>query len=182
MVVEFSMLVICSLPTTPKTQASIAVVAVSIINTLACCLLSHLEHTRSIRPSSILLGYFLFSTLFDSTRMRTLWEIRDAGHVAALQSAVVGAKILILFLEAREKRAHLKLSYRQALPEATSSILGRTSFWWLNPLFRTAYSKILSSEDLFAVDEKLSFGPAQTKLISQWGQGMSFGYFLRIYD
>jgi hypothetical protein len=97
------------------------------------CLLSHLEHTKSIRPSALLNFYLFFSVLFDAVQLRTLWEIQGLETVAKVFSLAFIFKVALLVLEATEKGALLNTPYRSSAPEAKSGLYNRSLFWWLNP-------------------------------------------------
>lgn len=95
----------------PRTRFSIPSVALNLFAALAFCPLSHFEHTRSVKPSSILTLYLLFSCLFDVARTRTLWTIEGNVLIAGLFTTTVPVKFCILLLECWENETlfcHLK--------------------------------------------------------------------------
>jgi len=140
------------------TRTSVAASAVSLVCTLGIALFSFIEHRHTVRPST-LLGVFLFCTLlFDIAHTRTLW-LRvgewSSRVIASVSTAAVVIKAVILTLEAVGKRRLLAPEYRVLPPEATSGIYNRSFFLWLNPLFRSGFSRILDIDDLFALDKHL---------------------------
>ena len=163
-------------PAADKTKASIATNAVLTVGALMLCALSYAEHTRSVRPSFILNTYLLCSLLFDIARARTLWlrSIDGFNEVIAIVTTVaVGAKLLLVVLEAIEKRHILKTEYAGYPPEATASFYNRSLFWWLNPLFKNGFSNILSVEDLFVLDKDLSSERLLAMFEERWSKGKS---------
>ena len=122
------------------------------------CILSHYEHSRSVQPSVLINVYLLLSLIFDVVRTRTLWLIPGpvVRNLAVITSMSVGIKLGILILEAQEKRGILLEVYKDLPPEATSGIYKRSVFWWLNPLFRSGFAKILRMGDLDSIDDNLS--------------------------
>lgn len=50
-------------------------------------------------------------------------------------------------------------------------IIGRTMFWWLNPLFLLGYSKNLTMDDLFIIDEGLKGKVLYNRLQTSWKAG-----------
>ncbi|KAJ5370421.1 uncharacterized protein N7496_006513 [Penicillium cataractarum] len=151
--------VLWALPAADRTKASIATNAVLTFGALMLCTLSYAEHTRSVRPSFILNTYLLCSLLFDIARARTLWlrAIDRFNEVIAIVTTVaVGGKLLLVVLEAIEKRHILKTEFTGYPPEATAGFYNRSFFWWLNPLFKNGFSNNLSVEDLFVLDKELS--------------------------
>ncbi|KAI9848831.1 MAG: hypothetical protein M1837_006347 [Sclerophora amabilis] len=165
---QLALLVLLVLPETPTTRASIASVALAFCSTLAFGYLSHLEHERSVRPSSILNIYFLFTLVFDAARTRTLWSIPNSRMVAIFFTVTVGWKVLILLLEAKEKRSLLRPLYQHYPPEAISGVLNGNFFWWLNPLLTTGFGKVLFLDDLFPVDKDLTSAAARKGLQLRW--------------
>lgn len=163
-----------ALPQVASTRASIAANAVTAAGTLLLCLLSYVEHTRSVRPS-FLLDIYLFSTLlFDIARTRTLW-LRLAGRegmaIAILSSVMVAVKSLLLLLETMEKRSFLRHEYKNYPPEATAGFFNRAFFLWLNSLFKMGFSNLMSVDDLFALDKQLGSKRLQDNLESKWNTG-----------
>ncbi|KAF3384453.1 Metal resistance protein YCF1 [Penicillium rolfsii] len=151
--------VLWALPAADKTKASIATNAVLTVGSLMLCTLSYVEHTRSVRPSFILNTYLLCSLLFDAARARTLWlraTDRFNEIIAIVTTVAVGGKLMLVILEAIEKRRILKTEFAGYPPEATAGLYNRSLFWWLNPLFKKGFSSFLSVEDLFVLDKELS--------------------------
>ncbi|KAH6677549.1 P-loop containing nucleoside triphosphate hydrolase protein [Halenospora varia] len=161
---------------TPKTRLTLATGALVAATTLLSVPLSHLEHTRSIRPSSILIVSLLFSTLFDIVRTRTLWAIADNRLIAVIFSVSVGVRILLFLLEAKGKRSLLKLKYQDIGTETTTGIIGQSLFWWLNPLLRRGYKDILSIGDLMTLDDAFVTTPSgKSGLLLEWEKTVSKG-------
>ncbi|KAL8804260.1 MAG: hypothetical protein Q9200_005900 [Gallowayella weberi] len=123
---------------------------------------------RAVRPSALLNAYFLSSLVFDIARIRTLLVIPDNRVIAIVFTMTVALKFLILLLEAKEKRGLLQPMYAHYPPEATSGIFGQNFFWWLNPLLRKGFCKVLSVDDLFPVDEDINSEALRRRLQSIW--------------
>jgi ATP-binding cassette subfamily C (CFTR/MRP) protein 1 len=131
-------------------------------------LLSAIEHSRAVRPATSLILYLLVSLIADSVQTRTLYLRHDITPLAALSTVLVGLKVLLLILEAKSKRRFLKSPYRSYPPEATSSIINRSFYWWLNPIFAAGFRRILTLDDLFSVDDKLSSNLLRTEMRNSW--------------
>jgi ATP-binding cassette subfamily C (CFTR/MRP) protein 1 len=97
--------------------------------------LSKSEHVRSIRPSSLLNLYLLFSLGLDFIRMRTLVKMQFDTLIASLSAANMAIKASLLFLEAQNKRAYFCAGDLDRPPQEISGIFSRSVFWWLNSLF-----------------------------------------------
>lgn len=118
-------------------------------------ILTYLEHKRSVRPSSILCVYLLFSALLDSVHCRTLWLLDDVQPLATIFSALLAVKIALLLLESQNKKSILIEKGTSLGPEATSGIISRSVLWWLNDLFLTGYKTSLSTSKLDPLDVQL---------------------------
>ncbi|KAK6217677.1 RAS2 protein [Pestalotiopsis sp. IQ-011] len=136
-------------------KAQIAAAVLVFVNGLLLLLVSHAEHTRSVSPSTLINVYLVFTLLFDCVIVRTLWLLRDVDVVAKLFTSAAVTKLLVLAVEAWEKRSILLAQYRELSPEATSGILNRTVFWWLNPLMKAGFGRLLTDQDLFPIHDSL---------------------------
>lgn len=138
----------------PKTSATIASASLNLVSGVSLVLLSHFEHSKTIKPSDIISIYLFASLLFDIARVRTQWLLPNREvSIASILTISVLLKALILCLEVAEKRKYLINTYRNYSRESTSGIFNHLFFWWLNPLFLAGSGKVLSFEDLFAIDE-----------------------------
>ncbi|KAM3556787.1 hypothetical protein ARSEF4850_005364 [Beauveria asiatica] len=70
--------------------------------------LSYLEHTRSVRPSTLLTLYLGLSTLLDLARVRILFYLQSTNHLAAVFLAGFCGKAVMFALELYEKRRLLR--------------------------------------------------------------------------
>lgn len=155
-------------------MASLPTNAILAVGVLGLMALSYAEHTRSVRPSFILNAYLFCSLLFDIARTRTLW-LRSADSfndtIATVTSVALGAKLLVVILEAVEKRSILKSEFQGYPPEATAGFYSRAVFYWLNPLFKLGFNSHLSVEDLFVLDKELSSERLLAIFEEQWSRG-----------
>ena len=135
-----------------------------------------MEHVNSVQPSTILNVYLFLSLLFDVARIRTLWLQQYNNTVAALLTATVIVKVLILILESWNKRRILQSEYQAYPPEAISGIISRLFFWWQIPLLRTGYSRSLKVDDLYSLDKHLTSKYLQTVMQSAWMKGLDALY------
>ena len=169
------LLILWTRPSADTTKTSIATNAVAVAGAIVFCMLSYVEHIRSVQPSLLLNVYFLFTLLFDVARARTLWmrKTNESGDMIALAfTATVVLKFVILLFEATEKRWMLRPQYKAYPPEATSGIINRSFFVWINSLFWTGFGKLLVIDDLFALDKHLISERVHNKMHAAWSQGM----------
>ncbi|UNI24672.1 hypothetical protein JDV02_010402 [Purpureocillium takamizusanense] len=100
---------------------------------------------------------------------RTLWllgdDVRNAAHVF---TAVTACKVVMLFLETRTKRRALLLKWQHVGPEATSGIINRLFFWWLNRLMMSGFNGNLSTSSLYDLDDELLSEPLLDRLRLYW--------------
>ncbi|KAK0716329.1 ABC transporter [Lasiosphaeris hirsuta] len=163
--------------TVVRTRTSLAAASLTLTSTLGFCILSYLEHTRTIRPSSLLNTFIFFTLLFDITRARTLLlraSNSSQNHgIAYVFTAGVAVKITVLVLEALEKRRFLLAEYQNCPAEATASLYNRSFFWWLNPLFRQGFKRVLDVDDLYTLDKHLKASYWRPRFLNAWSPGHS---------
>lgn len=145
---------------------------------MALCLLSYVEHTRTVKPST-LLNSFLFTTLlFDIANARTVWLragdyplLKNVQVIGVLAVVAAVVKAVVLVVEAFEKRSILRKEYACYPPEATGSLFNRSFFWWLNSLFRRGYRHVLDVDDLFYLDKHIKSGYCHPRFQAAWAAG-----------
>jgi ATP-binding cassette subfamily C (CFTR/MRP) protein 1 len=157
----------------PTVRTAVPAAVLLVLDSLVIVILSFLEHSRSTRTSDCLVVYLLCSILCDATQLRTLWLLHRYVELAAVASACVGLKVLLLSLEAWGKDFILLDKYKSLAPEALSGIFNRRLFWWLNPLFLKGLSSNLGQEDMYQMDEALCSTILGQKLGKAWASGNS---------
>ncbi|KAJ5794580.1 ABC transporter [Penicillium paradoxum] len=154
-VLQIVLIVLWAQPSAPATKASVAAAALGLPVVLAIGLLSHAQHMRSIRPSTLLNVYLFLSLLCDIVQTRTLWLLHGATALAGVFTAIVVLKLVVLMAEAAEKRRLLETKHQNATIESTSSVWNKMLFWWVNPLLWKGSRTILEPNDLQTIAEKL---------------------------
>ncbi|EXV01691.1 ABC transporter [Metarhizium robertsii] len=139
----------------PARRVTLVASGLGVLDAAIITMLTYLEHHRSVRPSSMLCVYLLFSSLFDSVHCRTLWLLHNAQPLATIVSALLATKVALLLLESQNKTSILSGKGESLGPEATSGIISRSLLWWLNDLFLTGYGTTLSVEKLHLLDLEL---------------------------
>jgi ATP-binding cassette subfamily C (CFTR/MRP) protein 1 len=137
---------------------------------VALSALSYAEHVKSIRPSSIISLYLLFTVLFDSVQCRTLRLLAGSKGLPLLLSLSIAVKICILVLEATDKGRLLMPRWRGSPPEALSGILNRGVFWWVNELMGQGWRGLLDIDRLYPTDSALRSGGLLEKLMNAWSK------------
>lgn len=111
-----------------------AAAALSVLDAVVITVLSGLQHTRSVRPSTVLQIYLSMTLLMDAVRVRTLYLQGTNPTLTRLFTAEMTVTLCTLTLESIEKRAFLLDTFRGLDPESSTSFLNRCVFWWLNSL------------------------------------------------
>ncbi|KAF3103528.1 hypothetical protein TWF102_003714 [Orbilia oligospora] len=155
------------------TKTSIAAAVVSFCEVLAIGIVSSHEHVRNIRPSSLLSLALTISIVFDTIRARTFIKINFDNLLTALFTASIASKASVLLLEAKDKRVFLRSPDTEKPPEETSGLFSRSVFWWLTPLLRTGYSKILGFSDLWHLDDRIDAPDVKDHFYQTWLQSYS---------
>lgn len=166
--IHLALLILHILDSSLRTVATVAASALAFIASLGLCLLSRLEHSRSIRPSPIINGYILLTLIFDIARVRTLFLNSSNGPIAGLFSSMIGVKVMVLLAEAVEKRKILLAPYRGLSPEETSGIYSKSFFFWLNQLMTSGFQRVLQNDDLYPIDREMSSPSLQQRMKNAW--------------
>ncbi|KAJ5898746.1 ABC transporter integral membrane type 1 [Penicillium taxi] len=153
---QLVLLIVHILNSSLRTTATIAASVLSFVASLGLCVLSHFEHSRSIRPSPIINGYILITLIFDVARVRSMFLDLNSKFVAGIFSGMIGVKVMVLLAEAVEKRNILLEPYRGLSPEETSGIYSKSFFFWLNQLMTSGFQRVIKSQDLYPIDSDMS--------------------------
>ncbi|KFY10231.1 hypothetical protein V491_07753 [Pseudogymnoascus sp. VKM F-3775] len=164
---QLAILVLWIVSSGRRNKTSIASSSVTFASALLLCVLSHFEHTRTVRPSTIIETYLFFSIGFDAVQLRTLWN-RSVTTLAAILSASLVVKIAVLVLEAKSKKDILTKSYSNLSPETTSGIFGRSTFYWIKPLLMAGFTSTISIDESPPLDKELSSESLHNRLQRTW--------------
>lgn len=176
-------------------NASLAADILSVIATIAALLLSFLDHTRRLRPSTLLGLYLSVLVVLGTARTRTFWILlphsNDGRSVPAVAAVVYALTGTALLLESIQKKAdaaagpasiQVENSYegandggpsvngRALAPEQRSGIWARTSFVWLAATFRVGYNRIITLDDLPPLDTGLESQLVGKTLADTWAR------------
>lgn len=166
--VQVALVALWSEPKAIKTRASLPNAVIGLVAALALGALSIVEHQRTIRPSLIVQFFLSLTLLFDAARVRTLWLQGYHDTIAAVSTASLAIKFVLLLVEVVGKHSILHAEWRATSPETTSGLFGKVFFGWLNPLFRTGFSRSLSVDDLLPLDKHLTTDYLYLRLHGAW--------------
>ncbi|KAI1453921.1 ABC transporter [Annulohypoxylon moriforme] len=177
------------------TNASLAADILSAIATVAALILSFADHTRALRPSTLLGLYLSVLVVLGIPRTRTFWLLLPHSStngdrpVPALATLVFALTSVALILESVEKKIDIAIasnpnqprSYgkgtddqdstvkgRVLAPEQKSGIWTRTGFTWLAATFRAGYTRIIALNDLPPLDTGLKSQQLGKTLATTW--------------
>lgn len=151
-----------------RTSVTVAAAALTFVASLGLCVLSPLEHVRSLSPSPIINGYLLLTLVFDIARVRSLFLDDTSRLIAGCFASMMGVKVMVLLAEAIEKRYILLEPYRDLSPEETSGIYSKSFFFWLNQLMTSGFHRILRNHDLYPIDSDMSSAVLQARMQHAW--------------
>lgn len=153
----------------PASAAGIAASCLSTGASVFLALLSSLEHTRTLRPSSIVNTYLL-STFLDAVVVRTLWLARYVTEdLRNVFTAAFALKACLLIMEAVEKRRFFCSEQDRALsPYAKSSIYNRAVFWWVNGLLRQGARQKITPKDLHLLERSMAVETLDQQFWASW--------------
>ena len=165
---QLTLLIMFILNASLRTRATIPAAALVFSCSIGLCVLSHLEHVRSVRPSPLINFYLLLTLPFDVARTRTLFLADASKPLAGAFAGMLGVKILVLLAEAAEKRGILLEPYRGLSPEETSGLYSRSFFFWLNKLMTSGFSRQLTNNDLYPIDHHMSSVRLKAEMKRSW--------------
>lgn len=165
---QLILLVLWSAHACERTATSTAAAVLALIVAMVLVPLSHTEHVRLIRPSTLICVYLVASMFFDAVQARTLFITGDNFAISVTLCCSIATKIIMLFLEASEKRAYLRTSYNSYPPESIASTFNRTFLWWLNRIFFTGFRKIMTLDDLRSTTSELRSKVPAKRLRKSW--------------
>ena len=147
---------------------SIGASVLSLLVALVICILSYLEHRRSVRPSSLLSGYLGLAILLDLAQARSLWIRGNLDQIAGVFVASLGVKTLLVLLEEVPKKPLLPAEPKSVAPETTNGVFSRILFWWLNSVFVRGYRTLIKVQDVPVLDEKFRSETLSSTVAANW--------------
>lgn len=156
-VLELSLLILTAIGSFNITSMFMAASALKFIAALFMITLNIIDHSRSPRPSVLLTSYLFLTLLPDAAQARTLFLLSTEGPERIYSNVFTAAIFLkggILLLEAKQKSVNW--NKKDHSPEETSSIFSLGVFFWLNKMFLVGYKKIMTLDDLYALDSSFN--------------------------
>ena len=167
-VIQVALLALWAKPTATRTRASIVNAVVRLLGAGALGVLSFAEHQRTLRPSLILNVWLFITLLFDIAQTRTLWLQGYQPAIAAVATASVVVKTILVVVEAIEKRNILRAKWKGAPPWELAGFYNKSFFLWLNPLFLKGYRSTLEVEELYTLDKHLTSEYLYPRVKTAW--------------
>ncbi|KAJ5477032.1 hypothetical protein N7539_007176 [Penicillium diatomitis] len=152
---NFALLILSSNPSISRTRMSLPTALVGFAISLSMPYLSHLEHTRSLRPSTIICLFMSMTLVLDIFRLRTFCLLPDNRLVTCLFASVYMSKTAILIVESIEKQQLLGPGSQSLPPEATANVFNRYLFWWTNGVLWLGLKRALTADSLPCIDDAI---------------------------
>jgi ATP-binding cassette, subfamily C (CFTR/MRP), member 1 len=127
-----------------------------------------IEHTKTLRPSPIILLYLLSSVAADCILIRTLFLRHYFKPISGLVTANMSLKLVFLVLENLSKKKYFKFQDSELSPEETIGIIEKTFFWWINSLLLKGSKEVLTIEDLYPLDSGIESKRLQEDIMNRW--------------
>lgn len=141
---------------------------VPLVAAFCICHLEHLEHGRSVKPSTSLITYLSASIVCHSFVIWSLYLHHVDSNEVAVHAASIGLEFVLLALESISKRSYLRGPYKTLPIEQTVSDLNRTFLVWVNALIRLGNLTLLTYNDLPKLDDGLKSRNLRALMESAW--------------
>jgi ATP-binding cassette subfamily C (CFTR/MRP) protein 1 len=174
-VLQLTLLILWNTHACGRTATSTVAAVLALVIALVLIPLSHAEHSRSVRPSTLICVYLVASTVFDAVQTRTLFITSEDIAIPATLCCSMTAKLIITVLEAREKRAYLRQPFSSYPPETIANTFNRTFLWWLNRTFATGFRKLMTRDDLDSTSSELRSRVLARRLKLSWKSRCTMG-------
>jgi ATP-binding cassette subfamily C (CFTR/MRP) protein 1 len=142
---------------------------VSSFSALGFCVLSFVEQRLSAIPSTLLVLYMLACALGHASELFIL-PLKHDREMLCFLIVHVFLELALVVLECQDKDSVLLPEYQQLTPEERASVLGRTFFWWINPILMKGHRSILTDADLPRTGQKLSSSKLRRDILRSWDQ------------
>ncbi|KAI0147916.1 ABC transporter [Hypoxylon sp. NC0597] len=142
--------------------------ALELVAAVALCVLSWLEHRRSIRPSDPIILYLIACLVRDGLELPSTIQWQRDWLMQDPMAAQMVLEVALLAVEDLQKVPIKESSHENVSLEEKSSILGRTFFSWIHPILFEGYRNILLGHDLPSIDTKLRAKPIRAAALSAW--------------
>ncbi|KAE8149908.1 P-loop containing nucleoside triphosphate hydrolase protein [Aspergillus avenaceus] len=168
--IQLALLISWAKEVRPYKKFPVVLSAVNLAVAMEMTVLTWVEDERSVRPSTLLVIYLVFTLLLDTVQMRTLWLYYGDTLLPMLFTASITAKIVMVLFESWGKQNHLIGSYQNLSPESTSGIVNRSFMWWLNRFFFKGFRSSITIDDLDHLDKPLESAETARKALGTWAR------------
>ncbi|KAK0732544.1 putative ABC multidrug transporter [Apiosordaria backusii] len=154
----------------PHSLGPVAIVAsaLSAINAIVLAVLLDVEHRTSVKPSLLVGGYLLISTLLDLAQARSLWLRPRYQGIASVFIVTIITKTGLLILEELPKLPPQHDLRKEAGPESISGAANRSVFGWINALFLRGHRSLIGLTDLPTIPPKFRSSRLLKKIERYW--------------
>ena len=140
----------------------------SLATAAAVCVLSFLEHSRSVGPSTLLTSYLVISIISDMIQVGLLYVAWNLCKPWGFPSAIFATRFVLLLMEGQPKRSILREPYDKLSPEETAGFFGVAFFWWVNTVLKVGYYEVLSLEDMPPLEKSLDVVKIREAMQRNW--------------
>ncbi|KAF5580564.1 ABC transporter integral membrane type 1 [Fusarium subglutinans] len=165
---QLALLVLWAVQRLRPSRAALPAGGVELAATLVLGLVSHADHFKTLRPSTLICLYLPLTILLDISRVRTLWLLQLRLPLAPMLTACLCAKVVWLILEARQKQRIVLDGYCDVTEEEVAGILSRSVFGWLLPSIVSGSRKDILPKDLICLDAELRASQVHDAFQRQW--------------
>ncbi|KAM7217664.1 hypothetical protein V8F06_006919 [Rhypophila decipiens] len=153
---------------TSNFDIALAASLLALIASTALCVVSFLEHGRTVAPSTLLTSYLLFSIFAHLIQVGLYWVAKNLCYYSPLAIAIFVTKLIVAGLELQNKTPILREQYRSLSPEERGGFYSNAIFWWVNKYIALGNAKILSGDDMPPLASYMDTMKMREAMQQQW--------------
>ncbi|KAM0810192.1 putative ABC transporter [Seiridium cardinale] len=149
---------------------NVATPVASVVAAIGYCILSPLEHKRSIRPSTPILLFLAAFLVSDTAQWALVTRDGRPNRGFAVAGVATLLDLILLIVESSNKHQILLDRTAALSPEDTAGALSKSFFWWINSVLAEGYHTILQDDNLPRLDSSLSSTSLRKTSLRVWEQ------------
>ncbi|EGX88251.1 ABC multidrug transporter [Cordyceps militaris CM01] len=157
---------------TDQTDTAMPATSLELVATINVAIMVYVGHKHSVRSSSALALYLLFTFAVDITKSRSFFLRSGLDALGGIAVATACLRLCLVTLQEKSKRPLIIDDELRDMTgqEAASGFLSRTFLWFLNPIFLTGFYETVRRENMDKLGQELASRSLHSRLNEQWNR------------